>query len=94
MSVRPAAEVGCSRTTVKRNLEVGDWVAYPKLWRARRLDGPTFCTIAASIRRRAAGARRLLGRFAVLPSAIKVMVFSLQPFDEAFALPHLDAAEA
>lgn len=36
---RIAAELGCSRTTVKRYLEAGGWVAYRTPRRARRLDG-------------------------------------------------------
>jgi transposase len=36
---RIAAELGCSRTTVKRYVEAGGWVAYRKPRRVRRLDG-------------------------------------------------------
>jgi len=36
---RIAAELGCSRTTVKRYVEAGGWVAYRKPRRKRRLDG-------------------------------------------------------
>jgi transposase len=36
---RIAAELGCSRTTVKRYVEAGGWVTYQKPRRARRLDG-------------------------------------------------------
>ena len=36
---RIAAELGCSRTTVKRYLEAGGWVAYRPPRRGRRLDG-------------------------------------------------------
>jgi transposase len=36
---RIAREMGCSRTTVKRYLEAGGWIAYRKPRRGRRLDG-------------------------------------------------------
>jgi AraC-like DNA-binding protein len=36
---RIAREMGCSRTTVRRYLEAGGWMAYCKPRRARRLDG-------------------------------------------------------
>jgi len=36
---RIAREMGCSRTTVRRYLEAGGWMAYCKLRRGRRLDG-------------------------------------------------------
>src|SRR5260221_10220347 len=36
---RIAGELGCSRNTVKRYIEAGGWVAYPKPRRKRRLDG-------------------------------------------------------
>jgi transposase len=36
---RIAGEMGCSRTTVRRYLEAGGWIAYRKPRRGRRLDG-------------------------------------------------------
>jgi transposase len=36
---RIAAEFGCSRTTVKRYIEAGGWVAYERPGRKRKLDG-------------------------------------------------------